>query len=92
MLAQAPSLLYIHEPFSVTDTPSRGICDTEFKYWFTYITSENETNFYKPIRNMIHLKYDFAGGLRPIARKKDYVNFAVSICPFCSTDKNVQKP
>jgi hypothetical protein len=70
MLAEAPSLLYIHEPFSVTDAPSRGICDTEFKYWFTYITSENETNFYKPIRNMIHLKYDFAGGLRTYRSKE----------------------
>lgn len=64
MLAETPSLFYIHEPFSVTDAPSRGVCNTEFKHWFTYITRENEINFYKPIRNMIHLKYDLAGGLR----------------------------
>ena len=70
MLAEAPSLLYIHEPFSVTDAPSRGICNTAFKYWFTYITRENETNFYKPIRNMIHLKYDLAGGLRTYRSKE----------------------
>lgn len=70
MLAEAPSLLYIHEPFSVTDAPSRGICNTEFKYWFTCITRENETKFYKPIRNMIHLKYDLAGGLRTYRSKE----------------------
>ena len=69
MLAEAPSLLYIHEPFSVSDAPSRGICNTEFKYWFTYITRENETNFYKPIRNMVHLKYDLVGGLKTYRSK-----------------------
>ena len=64
MLAESPSLLYIHEPFSVTDAPSRGICNTQFKYWFTYITRQNEDRFYEPIRNMIRLKYDLMGGLQ----------------------------
>ena len=72
MLAEAPSLLYIHEPFSVTDAPSRGICNTKFKYWFTYITRENETNFYKPIRNTIQLKYDLVGGLRTYRSKEGF--------------------
>ncbi len=64
MLAEAPSLFYIHEPFSVTDPPGRGICNAQFKHWFTYITRENEDSFYKPIRNMIMLKYDLAGELK----------------------------
>ena len=64
MLAEAPSLLYIHEPFSVTDAPSRGICNTKFRYWFTYITRENESGYYGPIRNTVHLRYDIGGGLK----------------------------
>ena len=64
MLAEAPSLLYIHEPFSVTDAPSRGICNAEFKYWFTYITRQNESAFYEPLRDMVRLRYHLAGGLK----------------------------
>jgi hypothetical protein len=82
MLAEAPSLLYIHEPFSVSDAPSRGICNTEFKYWFTHITRENESKFYEPIRNMVHLKYDVVGGLKTYRSKeglrelrREYVSF-----------------
>jgi hypothetical protein len=64
MLAEEPSLFYIHEPFSVTDAPSRGICNAQFKYWFTYITRENENRFYRPLRNTVKLRYDLGGGLR----------------------------
>jgi hypothetical protein len=62
MLAEAPSLFYIHEPFSVTDAPSRGVCRARFKYWYSYITRQNEAGYYEPIRNMIRLKYDLLGG------------------------------
>lgn len=64
MLAEAPNVFYIHEPFSVTDPPGRGICNAQFKHWFTYITRENEASFYKPLHNTIRLKYDLAGGLK----------------------------
>ena len=70
MLAEAPSLLYIHEPFSVTDAPSRGICNTQFKYWFTYITRENEAGFYRALRNTVQLRYDLAGGWKTYRSKE----------------------
>ena len=62
MLAEAPSLLYIHEPFSVSDAPSRGVCKTKFDHWYTYITRKNDARYYEPIRNMIQLRYDVIGG------------------------------
>ena len=62
MLAAAPDMFYIHEPFSVSDAPSRGICKTRFDYWYTYVTRQNESGFYEPIRNMLQLKYDLVGG------------------------------
>src|SRR5262245_38121174 len=63
MLAEAPDLFYIHEPFSVTDGPGRGVCNVKFKYWFTYVSRENEADFYQPIKNMMALRYDLAGAL-----------------------------
>jgi hypothetical protein len=66
MLAEAPYVYYIHEPFSVTDFPHRGICNVEFEHWFTYITKENEDKYYRGIKNTLNLNYDWMGGLKTI--------------------------
>jgi hypothetical protein len=47
MLAEAPAVFYIHEPFSVSHPPGAGICKARFTYWFTYITRKNEAAYYK---------------------------------------------
>lgn len=82
MLAEAPSLLYIHEPFSVTDAPSRGICNTEFRRWFTYVNQENEGIFYRAFHNTIALKYDLVGGIKTYGNaqawrelRREYISF-----------------
>ena len=82
MLAEAPSLLYIHEPFSVTDAPSRGICNTEFRHWFTYVNEENEGIFHRAFRNTIALKYDLIGGTKTYRTaqgwrelRREYISF-----------------
>jgi hypothetical protein len=64
MLAEAPQVIYIHEPFSVTDPPGAGICCAKFKYWFTYVTPANERAFYRGIKNTIDLKYNWIAALR----------------------------
>ena len=74
MLAEAPSVFYIHEPFSVSDPPGRGICNVRFKHWFTYINSENETDYYKAIRNTVNLKYDVWGALKDVGSRNDFRN------------------
>jgi hypothetical protein len=66
MLAEAPAVFYIHEPFNVTDPPGRGICSARFRYWFTYITAENEVAYEQPIQNMVNLRYDWAAALREV--------------------------
>jgi hypothetical protein len=71
MMAEAPAVFYIHEPFNVSDPPNRGVCNTEFKYWFTYITRENESGFYKPIRNTIELRYDWIAALKSVKSVTD---------------------
>ena len=66
MIAEAPGMLYLHEPFNISDPPGPGLCNVGFKYWFTYITRENETDFYQPLKNMLELRYDLAGALKSI--------------------------
>jgi hypothetical protein len=72
MMAEAPGLFYIHEPFSVSDPPGRGICNTKFEYWFTYVTPANEAAYYKPIKNMLNLRYDLWGALKSVERKEEF--------------------
>lgn len=74
MLAEAPSVVYIHEPFSVSDPPGRGICNIRFKNWFTYIHSENELGYYTAINNMVNLKYDLPGALVDARSIRDLQN------------------
>ena len=47
MLAAAHGVLYVHEPFSVSDPPSRGVCNVVFERWFTYVTRANEAPYYR---------------------------------------------
>ncbi len=72
MLAAAPSTFYVHEPFSVSDAPSRGVCNLRFQHWFTYISLENESNYYKALKNTIDLKYDWPGAINDIKSFNDF--------------------
>lgn len=58
MIAQSPSVTYIHEPFNIAHPPGVGICNAKFSHWFTYITAENEALFYKPIRKTVNFSYN----------------------------------
>lgn len=56
MIAQAPRIAYIHEPFHIQHMP--GICGAEFKHWFYYITKENEVFFLDSFKKTLCLKYN----------------------------------
>src|SRR6266508_79420 len=71
VLAKAPRVYYVHEPFSVSDPPSRGVCNTKFHHWFTYVSSENEDEYYEPFKKLIECKYDWQGGWRDIESGRD---------------------
>ena len=64
MLAEAPDVHYIHEPFNVTDPPDRGVCNARFRYWFTHVSSANEPSYYSDIKNTIDLKYNWSAALK----------------------------
>jgi hypothetical protein len=54
--------------------PGVGICDTKFDHWFMHITSENETDFYKPIKNTIELRYRLGSALKAAKSVGDIKN------------------
>ncbi|MCB8954575.1 MAG: sulfotransferase [Ardenticatenales bacterium] len=57
MLALAPRVAYIHEPFNM-DYAHPGKCTAHFPYRFTYITTENEAAYRQPLRRTIGLHYN----------------------------------
>ena len=71
MIAEAPGIFYIHEPFSVSDPPGPGICNIEFKRWFTCITHDNDARFYEPLKNMLALRYNLTGALTSVKSMDD---------------------
>jgi hypothetical protein len=64
MIAAAPGVRYISEPFSV-NSPS-GICRARFRYWYTYITDENEAEFREDLAQTLSFRYNLPGELREL--------------------------
>lgn len=49
IIANSPSIRYIHEPFNIDYSP----CKVRPNYWFQYITLENEDFIYEQIKQMV---------------------------------------
>jgi hypothetical protein len=68
MLAEAPRVCYIHEPFSVSDAPGPGICNVTFSRWYTHIDAHNEAQYVDALRRTLGLRYDLVAALRAAPR------------------------
>ena len=82
MIAASPSVGYIHEPFNPLHRP--GICTAKFPYWFMYVTDENETPFYEPLKNTLAFRFNLSAELptlhspRLVGRlAKNWYNFSL---------------
>jgi hypothetical protein len=80
MLALAPRVGYIHEPFNPRTTP--GICAAPFEHFFTYVTRENEAPYYAPVARSLRFSFDVRAQLQAIdgarsaaAAVRDYASF-----------------
>lgn len=80
MLAHAPRVAYIHEPFHVGHR--RGLCNATFDRWYTYICNENESTYLRAVEDCLGFKYHTLGGLSTINSLKgcarlvwDYLQF-----------------
>jgi len=71
VLAVSPSIGYIHEPFNPLHRRlSPGICRAKFNYQFTYVTDENESEFYDDILATIEFRYSLLLQLREVLRNR----------------------
>jgi len=59
MIAASPSVVYIDEPFNIKHDV--GICGAQFDYWFTYVSDQNEQDYYEHIKKSITFRYNLAG-------------------------------
>ncbi|MCK4817188.1 sulfotransferase, partial [bacterium] len=71
ILSVIPSIGYIHEPFNpLHRRSSPGICKAKFKYQYTYVTEENESEFYEDILTTINFRYNLLLQIREVIKKR----------------------
>lgn len=66
MIASSPKVHYIHEPFNVDFSPGAGISRSRFKYWYTYISEENEDQYYSALKDTISYSYSTFSALKSL--------------------------
>jgi hypothetical protein len=71
MLAVAPGVAYIHEPFSPR-TP-KGLSPAGFERYFTVVTRENESRYRSGLERSLALRYDLGAQLRTAQSWRDIV-------------------
>jgi hypothetical protein len=71
VIATAPSVGYIHEPFNIAYRP--GICGAHFRHWFTYISPENEAQYHDQIKHTLQFSYDIRAKLAVVRSPKDVI-------------------
>jgi hypothetical protein len=71
MLAAAPGVAYVHEPFNVDYPPGEGVCRVRFPYWYTAVTAENERLYRDALRDTVALRYSLGAALRAARSARD---------------------
>lgn len=72
MLAQSPSVGYIHEPFNPWNPQKKlGICSPRVPYWFFYVTEEKEEIYRNAIERTLEFRYNLIDGLKGIRSRRD---------------------
>lgn len=71
MLAEAPGVVYVHEPFNPEHPPHPGVSRVRIRRWFAYVTAENEAEVYSSLRNTVGLRCDLPAALRAVRSPAD---------------------
>jgi hypothetical protein len=69
MIALAPGIAYINEPFNPTRQP--GICSASFPLWFQYVHRGNDHRFHAPLEAALRFRYQFRAQLLSVRSRKD---------------------
>ena len=71
MLALAPGVAYVHEPFS--PRAPKGLSPAGFERYFTVVTSANERRYRDGVKRSLELRYDIGAQLRSARNWRDIV-------------------
>jgi hypothetical protein len=69
MLALAPGVAYVHEPFN--PRTSAGLSPARFDKYFTVVTAENEARYRPGLERTVELRYDLGAQLRSLHGGRD---------------------
>jgi hypothetical protein len=69
MLALAPGVAYVHEPFN--PRTQAGISPAPFDHYFTVVTAENEARYLPGLRRTLALDYDLGAEFRHMRTPRD---------------------
>jgi hypothetical protein len=70
ILSKSSAIGYIHEPFNL-DINRPGICNIQPPYWHTYVTTENEEDYYESIKSTINFQYHLRDEINLAESPKD---------------------
>lgn len=74
MLAAAPHVGYIKEPFHLQHRP--GVCAARFEWWFTYVTHENAAAYAPALARTLAFDYNVSAELKALRSAKDAARMA----------------
>jgi hypothetical protein len=80
MIAFAPGVAYIHEPFNIQHRP--GICKARFNYQFPYICEENEYHYQSHLKDCYSFKYHLLDDLKISKSVKDVIRSVLNYIRF----------
>jgi hypothetical protein len=70
VLANSPSVSYIHEPFNGMCSP--GKCNVIFPYTYMHISEENQGDFYTALSDTFHFRYNIGAELSTVRSLRDF--------------------
>lgn len=70
MLAAAPGVAYLHEPFNPFHRP--GTCAAHIERWFEYVPPGGASPFERPLRRTIGLEYDLGAEVAALRSPRDF--------------------
>jgi hypothetical protein len=74
IIAAAPSVGYIPEPFNLLCRP--GLCAAHFPHWFYYICEENEQQYIPHIQRTLEFRYQMFEELKVMRSPRDVARMA----------------
>jgi hypothetical protein len=90
MLAAEDGVAYISEPLNVLHRP--GVFDALVPCWYTYITSENESQFLPAFRKLLDFDYHFWAELRSLRSRKDLLRMVRDFHSFFVGNMHGERP